>query len=118
MIVKIISAFAKTSTPSKFNIMKSINIIIPIRVGEMDGKKILLSEAAEPNRLIRNIVSRIPRRLSERLEYLAKFDFEEDTDSDSEEDNSKNVEKRLKPLRAAVTLFIELWLKKLFETVY
>lgn len=44
---------------------------------EDDGKNILLNEIIEPNRLIRNIVSRIPIRVKDRLFYLGKFDSEE-----------------------------------------
>jgi hypothetical protein len=38
-----------------------------------DGKNILLNEYLEPDRLIRNIISRLPIRVSDRLEHLAKF---------------------------------------------
>lgn len=62
---------------------------------EEDGKKIILNEHIESNRLIRNIISKIPDRLGERLEYLGKFDYEEDSDEeDSEEENSQKVKKR------------------------
>lgn len=68
---------------------------------EEDGKRILLNESLEPNRLIRNIISKIPSRISERLDYLGKFksgedDEETDEDSDSkepEEDNNENAKK-------------------------
>ena len=60
------------------------------------GTNILLNNTLEPNRLIRNIISRVPTRLIDRLKYLAKFDSEEESDSDSnsDSDNSKKVEKR------------------------
>ena len=62
----------------------------------------------EPNRLIRNIISRLPHTLKDRLKYLAKFDSEEESDSESSSDsqgsdtkkndtenqNRKKVEKR------------------------
>lgn len=51
---------------------------------EEDGKNILLNERLEPNRLIRNIISRVPYRMSERLLYLAKFDSEEEEEDDEE----------------------------------
>ncbi len=59
---------------------------------EDDGKKILLNEVIEPNRLIRNIVSRIPLRVRDRLFYLGKFDSEEE--SDEEEENGAKVQRR------------------------
>jgi hypothetical protein len=37
---------------------------------EEDGKMLLLNEIIEPNRLIRNIISKVPYRLRERMEYL------------------------------------------------
>ena len=40
---------------------------------EDDGKNILLNEFLEPNRLIRNIISKVPIRIAERLDYLGKF---------------------------------------------
>jgi len=62
---------------------------------EEDGKKLLLNEVIEPNRLIRNIISNIPQRMGERLEYLCKFDFEEESEEEeSEEENSEKVQKR------------------------
>jgi hypothetical protein len=61
---------------------------------EDDGKRILINEIIEPNRLIRNIISKIPQRLVERLEYLSKFDSEEESEDESEEENSKKVQKR------------------------
>jgi hypothetical protein len=62
---------------------------------EEDGKKILLNEIVEPNRLIRNIISKIPQRLVERMDYLSKFDSEEESeDEDSEEENNEKVQKR------------------------
>ena len=73
-----------------------------------DGKHILLTNEMEPNRLIRNIISRVPHTLKDRLKYLAKFDSEEESDSESSSDsqgsdtkkndtenqNRKKVEKR------------------------
>jgi len=68
-----------------------------------DGKNILLTNAMEPNRLIRNIISRVPHRMVDRLKYLAKFESEEESDSESSSDsntegsdtqNRKKVEKR------------------------
>jgi hypothetical protein len=44
---------------------------------EEDSKKVLLNEVAEPNRLIRNIISKIPIPISKRLEYLAEFNAED-----------------------------------------
>jgi hypothetical protein len=57
-----------------------------------DGKKILLTEREEPNRLIRNILSRIPRGIEERLEYLAKFDSEEESENESEDDGEEKTD--------------------------
>ena len=71
-----------------------------------DGKNILLTNEMEPNRLIRNIISRVPHSLKDRLKYLAKFESEEESDSESssnsdcskknenENENHKKVEKR------------------------
>lgn len=57
---------------------------------EEDGKNILLNEVIESNRLIRNIISRVPSRVGERIIYLGKFDSEEEC----EEDNMDKVKKR------------------------
>jgi hypothetical protein len=63
--------------------------------GDDDGKNIILNEIIEPNRLIRNIVSKIPIRISERLDYLGKFAYDEDSDIDSDEEgNEVKVQKR------------------------
>ena len=65
---------------------------------KVDGKNILLNITMEPNRLIRNIISRVPRSLKDRLKYLGKFDSEEESESDSSDDNNsdnhRKVEKR------------------------
>ena len=61
---------------------------------EEDGKNIILNEIVEPNRLIRNIISRVPNKLIERLEYLAKFSYDEESESESDEENSKKIQKR------------------------
>jgi hypothetical protein len=58
---------------------------------EEDGKNIMLNERIEPNRLIRNIISRVPYKMSERLLYLAKFDSEEESD---DEENNEKVQRR------------------------
>jgi hypothetical protein len=42
----------------------------------------------EPNRLIRNIISRVPHRMVDRLKYLAKFESEEESDSESSSDSN------------------------------
>ena len=55
-----------------------------------DGKNILLTNTMEPNRLIRNIISRVPHRMVDRLKYLAKFDSEEESDSESSSDSNNN----------------------------
>lgn len=57
---------------------------------EEDSSKTLINEVVEPNRLIRNIISRVPKKVADRMEYLGKFNSEEDSD----EENSKKVEKR------------------------
>ena len=57
-----------------------------------DGKYILLTNEMEPNRLIRNIISRLPHTLKDRLKYLAKFDSEEESDSESSSEGSNNEE--------------------------
>ena len=59
---------------------------------EEDSSKTLLNDIIEPNRLIRNIISNVPERMIERIEYLAKFKSEEDTDSD--EENCEKVKRR------------------------
>jgi hypothetical protein len=41
---------------------------------DSDGIDLLLNETIEESRLIRNIISKIPERLIERLSYLAKFE--------------------------------------------
>ena len=65
-----------------------------------DDGSILLTNEIEPNQLIRNIISRLPHNLKERLKYLANFDSEEESDiessseSGSDNENHKKVEKR------------------------
>jgi hypothetical protein len=62
---------------------------------EEDGKMLLLNEAIEPSRLIRNIISKTPRRMVERMEYLGKFESEEESEEEeSEEENNEKVQKR------------------------
>ena len=51
-----------------------------------DGLTLLLNNTLEPSRLIRNIISRIPQRVVERLEYLSKFNSACIADSDLEEE--------------------------------
>jgi hypothetical protein len=59
---------------------------------EEDGINILLNDRLEPNRLIRNIISRIPVRVIERMEFLAKFVSDENINKDDE--NSEKIQKR------------------------
>lgn len=59
-----------------------------------DGKYILLTNEMEPNRLIRNIISRLPHTLKDRLKYLAKFDSEEESDSESSSDSEGSDTKK------------------------
>jgi hypothetical protein len=61
---------------------------------EEDGKKILLTEREEPNRLIRNILSRVPKKVEERLDFLAKFGYDEESEeeAESEEDGEEKTE--------------------------
>lgn len=62
---------------------------------EDDGKKIILNETLEPSKLIRNIISHIPVRIRERLEYLGKFTSDEDIEIDSDkEENEVSIQKR------------------------
>lgn len=87
---------------------------------EEDGKNILLNERIEPSRLIRNIISNIPYRLNDRLEYLGKFVVDEESDSDSEEENKIKVKKRyLGNLQECVyAAYIKEWrLRFLFKRV-
>jgi hypothetical protein len=56
-----------------------------------DGKNILLNEHIESNKLIRNIISRIPVRVRERLEFLAKFESDEESE---DEENGEKVQRR------------------------
>ena len=89
--------------------------------GEEDGKNIILNEIIEPHRLIRNIISKIPVRIRERLEYLGKFAYDEDSDIDSdEEENKVKVQKRyIGNLKEAVYgAYIKEWrLRYLFKKV-
>jgi hypothetical protein len=55
---------------------------------ETDGISLLLNDILEPSRLIRNIISRVPQRVSERLEYLEKFNDNTNDTDDSEEETS------------------------------
>lgn len=59
---------------------------------EEDGKRLLLPESMESNRLIRNIVSKMPKKVSERLEYLAKFRSEEEEEEEEYSDEEKKEE--------------------------
>ena len=85
---------------------------------EDDGKNIILNETIEPSRLIRNIISKIPIRLSDRIKYLGKFAYDEDSDVDSDEE--VKVQKRyLGNLKEAVYGgYIKEWrLRYLFKKV-
>ena len=62
------------------------------RFTEDDGKRVLIPESVEANRLIRNIVSKVPKRVSERLEYLGKFSSEEDSEEEEEEESEEKEE--------------------------
>lgn len=61
-----------------------------------DSIKILLNDKIEPNKLIRNIISKVPQNLYERMQFLEKFNSEEESDEEEsdEEDNSDKVKKR------------------------
>ncbi len=59
---------------------------------EEDGQNILLNDRLEPNRLIRNIISRVPLCISERMNFLAKFVSDECINKNDE--NSEKVQKR------------------------
>jgi hypothetical protein len=58
---------------------------------ENDGNNLLIDI---PDRLVRNILSIIPQRLSDRLEYLAKF-INEDSEEDSDDDETINIKNRV-----------------------
>lgn len=82
---------------------------------EEDGKALLLNEVTEPNRLIRNIISKAPWKVSDRINYLGKFntiDNKNNTDSDSE--NSKERDLRDGVYKAYIR---ELRLRFLFKRV-
>jgi hypothetical protein len=76
-----------------------------------DGKKLILNERIEPNRLIRNIISKIPTKLSNRLEYLSKFTSEEE-----EQPTEKRYDGELKD--AVYGAYIKEWrLRYIFKRV-
>ena len=56
---------------------------------EDNGKNILLH--LEPSRLIRNIISKLPAKLTERLEYLAQFKSEPETGWDNSTEDLKSA---------------------------
>lgn len=67
-------------------IFKNIDYYIKLKSGEElfftkdDGKDILLNEQIEPSRLIRNIISKVPFKMTERLKFLSKFIIEDNTE--------------------------------------
>jgi len=86
---------------------------------EDDGKNIILNETIEPSRLIRNIISKIPIRLSDRIKYLGKFAYDEDSDVDSDEEQNEVQKRYLGNLKDAVYGgYIKEWrLRYLFKKV-
>lgn len=62
---------------------------------EEDGQNTLI-KYIEPNRLILNIISKIPDSISKRLIYLGKFEWDEESEDESEdeEENRIKVQKR------------------------
>lgn len=62
--------------------LQNMDFYIKLKSGEEifftedDGKNIILTSYLEPSRLIRNILSKIPHKMSERLLYLSKFSYE------------------------------------------
>jgi hypothetical protein len=63
---------------------------------EDDGKNILLNAFAEPNRLVRNIISKIPRKITEKIEYLSKFEINHEEEEEEEEDEKEEKEEEEK----------------------
>lgn len=82
---------------------------------EEDGKRLLVPETVEPNKLLRNIVSKMPKKVSERLEYLAKFRAEEESESEGESDEEGKEEEEDKVNRKKVQ---KRYLGNLKECVY
>jgi hypothetical protein len=72
-----------------------------------DGIDIMLNESIEPNRLIRNIISKVPLSIEDSLEYLAKFDYKDNY----KEENYDSMTDEQKSLRTT-------FLKNLKEQVY
>ena len=64
-----------------------------------DGINIILNDRLEPNRLIRNIISRVPYRLKDRLKYLAYFDSEEEEREESNKDSNEDLKTQHKKKR-------------------
>ena len=91
---------------------------------EDDGNNLLIKDI-ESNRLIKNIISYIPIRVTERIIYLGKFKWDEESESEEEDDeeedeNRVKVEKRyVGNLKDAVyTAYIKEWrLRFIFKRV-
>jgi hypothetical protein len=92
-------------------VLQNIDFYIKLKSGEElfftddDSKNIILTSNLEPSRLIRNIISKIPHKMSERLLYLSKF---------TDESAANNKIRSLKD--AVYTAYIQEWrLRHIFK---
>lgn len=94
-------------------ILKNDSNYVKLQSGEelfftdKDGVEIMLNKVLEPNRLIRNIISKVPLNIEDALNYLAKFDYKDNL----KEENYDSMTDEQKSLRAS-------FLKNLKEDVY
>jgi len=99
-----------------------LNTCLTLYFTEEDGHALLLNERAEPNRFVRNVISRLPHGVKDRMIYLARF-MRNDADYYADEENDafdiEGKKKLLYNLRdQVVAAYIKEWrLRAVFRRV-
>ena len=113
--------YHETEKPIDYSIIE-LNTCFMLHFTEEDGQTLLLNEALEPNRFVRNIISKIPISVKERMNYLARFRQNTAEYYADAEDDAFNIEEKKKllyNLRDKVyTAYIKEWrLRTIFRRV-
>jgi hypothetical protein len=64
--------YHENEKPIDYSVIE-LNTCLIMRFTEEDGKTLLLNEDLLPNRFVRNIISKIPLSVKDRMNYLARF---------------------------------------------
>jgi hypothetical protein len=113
--------YHENEKPIDYSVIE-LNTCLIMRFTEEDGKTLLLNEDLLPNRFVRNIISKIPLSVKDRMNYLARFrqnDAEYYADTEDDAFDIEGKKSLLYNLRDKVyTAYIKEWrLRAVFRKV-